>query len=69
MKLRSKCSWYQYSKKSTKSFYELKKKNAISGSIKTLINDKKQIIMPNEIHLTLKTFYEDLFRKDIKKCF
>ena len=36
------------------------KKNAI-------INDGKQITMPNQINLTLKSFYESLFQKDIKK--
>ena len=35
-----------------------------------LIYDGKQITMPNEINLTLKSFYENLFQKDIKKiCF
>ena len=43
------------------------KKNAICGTTKTLINDGKQITMPNQINLTLKSFYESLFRKDIKK--
>ena len=32
-----------------------------------LINDGKQITMCNEINLTLKSFYENLFKKDIKK--
>ena len=60
MKIRSKC-WYQYGKKSTKFFYCLEKKNVICGTIKTLINDGKEINMPNEINLTLKSFYENLF--------
>ena len=34
---------------------------------KTLINDVKEITMSNEINLTLKSFYENLFQKDIKK--
>ena len=59
MKIRSKCSWYQYGEKSTKLFYGLEKKNVICGTIKTLINDGKEIIMPNEINLTLKSFYEN----------
>ena len=49
-----------------KVFYGLEKKNAICGTIKTLINDGKQLTMPNEINLTLK-IYESLFQKDIKK--
>ena len=32
-----------------------------------LIYDGKQITMPNKINLTLKSFYENLFQKDIKK--
>ena len=60
VKIHSKCSWYQYGEKSTKFFYGLEKKNAISGTIKTLINGGKQITMPNEINLTLKNFYENL---------
>ena len=43
------------------------KKNAIRGTIKTLANDRKDITMHNEIDLTLKCFYENLFRKDVKK--
>ena len=35
--------------------------------ILTSINDGKQIIMPNEINLTLKRFYQNLFKQDIKK--
>ena len=38
----SKCSWYQYGEKSSKFFYGLEKKNAICGTIKTLINDGKK---------------------------
>ena len=67
VKIRSKCSWYQYGEKSTKFFYGLEKKNAICGTIKTLITDGKVMTMPNEINLTLKRFYENLFQKDVKK--
>ena len=70
-KIRSKCSWYQYveyGEKSTKFFYVLGRKNAICGIIKTLINDRKEITMLNEINLTLISFYENLFqKKDVKK--
>ena len=70
VKIRSKSSWYQFDKKFTKFVYGPEKKNAICGTIKMLIYDGKQITMPNEINLTLKSFYENLFQKDIKKiCF
>ena len=67
VKIRSKCSWYRYGEKSTKFFYGQEKKNAICETIKTLISDGKQITRPNEINITLKSFYENLFQKDIKK--
>ena len=38
VKIRSKCSWYQYGEKSTKFFYGLEKKNAICGTIKNVNN-------------------------------
>ena len=70
VKVRSKCSWYQYGEKFTNFFYGQKKKYTICGTIKTLINDGKEITMSNEINLTLKSFYENFFQKDIKKiCF
>ena len=53
VKIRSKCSWYQYGKKSTKFFYGLEKKNALRGTIKTFLEDGKEIITPSEISLTL----------------
>ena len=59
MKIRRKCSWHQYGEKSINFFFGLEKKNAICGTMKTLINDGKEIIMPNEINLTLKSFYEN----------
>ena len=68
VKIPSKCSSYQYGEKSPKNFYQLEKKKSNCGTIKTLINDGKEITIPNEINLTLKRFYENLFQKDIKKC-
>ena len=50
-------------------FYKNLVKNTIRGTIKTLINNGKEITMPNEINLTLKSFYENLFKKDIKNQF
>ena len=66
VKVYGKCSWYQYGEKSTNFFCGLEKKNAICGTIKTLLNDAKEITMPNEINLTFKSFYENLFQKEIK---
>ena len=62
-KILSKCSWYQYGEKSTKFFYGLEKKNALHGTIKTLLEDGKEITTPSEISLT----FENLFQKTIAK--
>ena len=68
MKIPSKYSSYECGEKSPKNFYRLEKKKSNCGTIKTLINDGKEITIPNEINLTLKRFFENLFQKDIKKC-
>ena len=67
MKIHSKCSWYQYDEKSTNFFYSLEKKNTLPGTIKTLLEDDKEITTPSEISLTLKKIYENLFQKSIAK--
>ena len=67
VRIRSNCSWHQYGEKSTKLFYGLEKKNAMSGTIKMIINDEKEITIPNEINLFLKSFYQNLFKKNVKK--
>ena len=53
VKIHSKCSWYQYGKKSTKFLYGLEKKNALRGTIKTLLEDGKEITTPSEISSTV----------------
>ena len=68
MKICDKCSWYQYSEKSTKFFHGLEKQNAICGTIKTLINDGKKITMPHKMNLFLKSFYKN-FIKNIQKLY
>ena len=69
MKIRSKCSWYQYGEKSTKFFYGLEKKNALRGIIKTLLDDGKEITTPSEISLTFEKFYGNLFQKNYRKVY
>ena len=41
-------------KKSTKFFYGFKKRNALCGAIKMLLDDGKEITTASEISLTLK---------------
>ena len=67
VKLPSKYSWYQYVEKSAKFFYGLEKKNTSRETIKTFLEDGKEITTPPEISLTLKKFYENLFQKTIAK--
>ena len=67
VKIPSKYSWYQYGEKSTKFFYGLEKKNTSRETIKTFLEDSKEITTPPEISLTLKKFYENLFQKTIAK--
>ena len=47
--------------------YKMAKKNALCGTIKTLLENGKEITTPSEISLTLKKNYEDLFQKNIAK--
>ena len=53
----------------------LKPGNALRGTIKTLLNDGKEITTPSEISLTLKFFLRTYFKKLsqslslISKCF
>ena len=65
VKIRSKCSWYQYGEISTKFFYGLEKRNTLCGIIKMLLEDGNEITTHFEISLTLKKFYENLFQKTI----
>ena len=43
------------------------KKNALCGTIKTFLENGKEITTPSEISLTLKKIYENLFQKNIAK--
>ena len=68
MKIRSKCSWCQSGEKSAKCFCGLEKKNALRGTIKTLLDDDKEITTPSEISLRrIMRTYENLFQKTIAK--
>ena len=62
VKIRSKCFWYKYGEKSLKFFCGWEKKNALPGTIKTLLEDGKEITAPSEISLTLRKFYENLLQ-------
>ena len=53
--------------KSTKFFYGLEKRNTLCRTIKTLLDDGKEITTPSEISLTLKKNYENLIQKTITK--
>ena len=45
----------------------MEKRNALGGTIKTLLDNRKETTTLSEITLTLKEFYENLFQKTIAK--
>ena len=45
----------------------MEKRNALVGTIKTLLDNRKETTTLSEITLTLKEFYENLFQKTIAK--
>ena len=65
-KICSKCSWYRYGEKSTKFLCGLEKRNALRGTIKTLLDDGKETTAPSEISLTTRKLYKKLLQKPIE---
>ena len=45
----------------------MEKRNALGGTIKTLLDNRKETTTLSEITLTLKEFHENLFQKTIAK--
>ena len=45
----------------------MENKNTLLGTIKTFLENGKEVTIPSEISLTLKRFYENLFQKTIAK--
>ena len=65
--IRSKCDWYEHSKKSTKFFLNLEKQRGAQHTIKKLIVDSKEIIYQAHILEYIREFYEALFKKRKQK--
>ena len=61
IRIRSKCDWYEHSKKSTKFFLNLEKQRGAQNKIKKLIVDDKEIINQTHILEYIREFYETLF--------
>ena len=67
IRIRSKCNWYEHSKKSTKFFLNLEKQRGAQYTIKKLIVDNKEIIDQAQILEYIREFYETLFKKRKQK--
>ena len=61
-RIRSKCSWYEEGKKSSKFFLNLEKRRGIQGQIRKPIVNNQEITHQNKIQNELLFFYETLFR-------
>ena len=61
--IRSKCEWYEHSKKSTKFSLNLEKQRGAQKKIKKLIVDDKKIKDQTHISEYIREFYETLFKK------
>ena len=60
-RIRSKCSWYEEGKKSSKFFLNLEKRRGIQGQIRKLIVNNQEITHQNKMQNELLFFYETLF--------
>ena len=56
IKIRSRCNWYEFGEKSNKFFLILEKHWASHNTIKSLINDKKQISGIHDINSHIFSF-------------
>ena len=65
VKIRSKCDWYQYGKKSTNYFLNLERQKAVNGTVKKIIKNDTEITDQLKIQHELRMFYEQLFKKTI----
>ena len=65
VKIRIKCDWYQYGKKSKKYFLNLEKQKAVNGTVKKIIKDYIEITDQLKIQHELRMFHEQLFKKTI----
>ena len=64
--MRSKCQNYEEGEKSTKFFLGLEKRRAINGTIGSLIVDEdKEVKNYNEVLDEIKSFYQNLFKKQV----
>ena len=61
-RIRSKCSWYEEGKKSSKFFLNLEKRRGIQGQIRKLIVNNQETTHQNNIQNELLFFYETLLR-------
>ena len=67
IKVKSKCQWYEEGKNSTKFFLNLEKTKATQGTVKKLEKNNKEIDNPVEINKKLERFFENLFKRKLRK--
>ena len=67
IRIRSKCDWYEHSKKSTKFFLNLEKQRGSQNTIKKLAIDDKEITEQTHILKHIREFYKNLFKTQEQK--
>ena len=67
IKVRSKCQWYEEGEKSTRFFLNIEKTKATEGTVKKLDINNKEIDNPVEINKELERFFENLFKRKLRK--
>ena len=66
IKIRSKCNWYEYGKKSSKFFLNLEKCHAVKSQVRSVIVDDNHYENPEKINKQLFLFYKNLFSENIE---
>ena len=68
IRIRTKCSLYEHSEKSTNFFFNLEKQRGAQNTIKKLIVDDQKTTDQTHILECIKEFYETLFKKREQKA-
>ena len=66
IKIRSKCNWYEFGKKSLKFFLNLEKQHALQNQVRTLLHGQNEITNKNQVNHQLHHFYKTLFTEKLQ---
>ena len=66
IKIRSKCNWYEFGKKSLKFFLNLEKQHALQNQVRTVVCGQNEIMDKNQINHQLHHFYKTLFTEKLQ---